>query len=750
MLRPFPPDSPARHLGPYQLLGYLGGGAMGDVHLACRIDAPTADPARMVVVKTIRGDLEQDRHFQRRFAREYAAARAVRSRFTADLVNGRANGEEPWLATAYVPGPTLTKAVAESGPLDEPAVRALGAALADALLGVHSAGLLHRDLKPDNILLCADGPRLIDFGVSRAFDASALTQPGMPVGTRSFMAPEQLDGKNSLTAATDVFSLGISLYFAATGRNPFVFSHTAREKDSRIEDLLSEVPAGLRPVLARCMRVRPAERATPEWITEQWEVPNGAFPWAPGVQALIAKNEAAARQCGAALLEQLTTIGKDASAPHPPTLPGSGPTRLASAQPRPRQGLISALKLLSVTMALLVVSASEPERPARPESAPQKQAAALPAYLTPYTGEGRPRDFGKGATSRLHRPANWSPWTSRAQPRTGPCALDGTVLLCASEGGGLTALDANYGHMLWSHKGDTSAEGSTAANLGVVAGVAYVNGPRGTDGYRVRDGVRVTHHDPPPGRYTMGGAETVDGVMYSVYAGPYNGDGTGLLTARKLGSGDEGVGDAGRELWRIPVPGGPQQPLVAEGRVYVPRRIQGLVSYDARTGGDRVDSDGVSCEWGQARDGRLICVGDDEQGGVHILDARTLKRRSLIGRGRYMRSSPALGPDGLLAIGDGKSVSLHNLTTGRTLWTEDVTPLDGNPGPLYFAEDRLIQVNGAETVDYAVSSGEATFREYPGPKGWESNELLTNGECIAVGGILYVTFSDGTVVSGYL
>ncbi|WP_329540858.1 protein kinase domain-containing protein [Streptomyces sp. NBC_01358] len=743
MLDPFPPEGTPRQIGPYRLLGRLGSGAMGEVHLGCHATALTADPARMVVVKTIRGDLELNSHFRRRFAREYAAARAVRSPYTATLVGGRADDEDPWLATAYAPGPSLAEAVHLRGPLDEQAVRALGAALADALRGVHAAGLLHRDLKPDNILLCADGPRLIDFGIARAFDASALTRAGSRVGTTSYMSPEQLLGSSGLTAATDVFSLGMSLYFAATGRNPFASYRERGTADGPVADLLADAPAGLRPVLARCLRTRPAGRATPEWIAEQWAVPTGAFSWAPGVRALIAEDEKAARQCGAALLAYQTTADRDAGVLPTPTL-GGGTVRPPKRR-KPRRVALSALAVLSVTSALLVVSADEAQQPA-----PEAPAAALAAYLAPYTGEGRPRDFGKGAVSRLHRPANWSPWTGRAQPRTGPCALDGTVLLCAGTGGALTALDANYGHTLWSHRGDASAAGATAANLAVIAGVAYVNGPRGTDGYRVRDGDRVVHHDPPPGRYTMGGAETLDGVMYSVYAGPFDGDGTGLLTARRLGSGDEGRGDGGRELWRVPVPGGPQQPLVAGGRVYVPRLLQGLVSYDARTGGDRVESDGVSCEWGQVRDGRLVCVGADEQGGVHVLDARTLKRRALVGRGRHVRSGPALGPGGLLAIGDGETVSLHDLDTGRTLWSESVEHMDGNPGPLYFADDRLIQVNGAEITKFAVASGEPLSRTYPGPKDWETDELLQNGECLAVGGILYVTFSDGTVVSGYL
>ncbi|MFI1016254.1 protein kinase [Streptomyces sp. NPDC020965] len=752
MLEPFPPEHPPRLVGPYRLLARLGSGGMGEVHLACHALAPTADPARMVAVKTIRGDLELDSRFRRRFAREYAAARAVRSPYTAALVDGRADDEDPWLATAYVPGPSLAEAVGRSGPLDEPAVRALGAALADALRGVHGAGLLHRDLKPANILLSATGPRLIDFGIARAFDASALTRAGAVVGTPSFMAPEQLAGRQALTAATDVFSLGSCLYFAATGRIPFEIAdiaaigdpRTARQDDGRTAALLSEVPPGLRPVLGRCLRARPAGRATPEWIAGQWAVPAGAFPWPPGVRTLIADHEEAARRCGAVLLAQLTTGDRDAPVPHAPTLRGDVPLgstpRLV--RRKPRRALIAALAVLSVTAAVLVVSADD-----RGKSPPKRPAAVLPAHLAPYTGEGRPRDFGKGAVSRLHRPTNWSPWTGRAQPGTGPCALDGTILLCASEGGGLTALDADYGRQLWFHRG-APGPGASPANLAVVAGVAYVNGARGTDGFRVSDGERVVHHDPPPGRH-MGGAETVDGVMYSVYAGLSDSDDSGLLIARKLGTGEGDGVDGGRELWRVRLSGGPQHPLVAEGRVYVPRR-QGLISFDARTGGGRVDSDGVDCEGGRVREGRLVCVGADEQGGVHILDARTLKRRSVIGRGRQVASGPALGPGGLLAIGDGKTTSVHNMATGRTLWSKSLRYLDGRPGPLYFADDRLIGVNGAQVTAFAMASGEDRTTEFPGPKDWQTDELLANGECLAVGGILYITFSDGTVVSGYL
>lgn len=215
MLDPLP--GPPRHIGPYRLFALIGAGGMGEVYLARehRAGAP------LVAVKTVRADLDVDREFRIRFRREIAAARAVSGPGTAALLDGDADARVPWLATEYVPGPALAETVARCGPLPVPVVRALGARLARALAAVHAAHVLHRDLKPGNVLLTPEGPKLIDFGIAQAFEATALTAAGMVVGTPGFMAPEQIEGSHAVVPASDVFALGAVLCHAATGRGPF-------------------------------------------------------------------------------------------------------------------------------------------------------------------------------------------------------------------------------------------------------------------------------------------------------------------------------------------------------------------------------------------------------------------------------------------------------------------------------------------------------------------------------------------------
>ncbi|CAM5424854.1 serine/threonine-protein kinase [Streptomyces tanashiensis] len=261
MLEALPPGPP-RLLGPYRLLARLGAGGMGEVHLACRADAPTADPYRMVALKTVREDLEVDGDFRTRFRREIAAARAVDGPGVARLVDADADAPSPWLATEYVPGPSLAEAVVRSGALPVAAVRALGVALARALADVHAVKMLHRDLKPANVLLAAAGPKLIDFGIAQAFEATALTSTGLVVGSPGFMSPEHLVGSRAVVPSSDVFCLGAVLAFAASGRGPFHDDEMAAViyRISRAEAGLDGVPEELRPAVERCLRLDPAKR----------------------------------------------------------------------------------------------------------------------------------------------------------------------------------------------------------------------------------------------------------------------------------------------------------------------------------------------------------------------------------------------------------------------------------------------------------------------------------------------------------
>ncbi|WP_416970423.1 serine/threonine-protein kinase [Streptomyces sp. 4F14] len=249
--------------GGYRLVARLGAGGMGRVYLSY------TRGGRAVAVKVVRPELADDPVFRKRFHREVKAARRVRGAYTAELVDADADGVPPWLATLYVPGPSLSQLVARRGALPVSAVLWLMAGVAEALHAIHEVGVVHRDLKPSNVLLAADGPRVIDFGISTALDSTLHTTQGAAIGTPQFMAPEQASA-GEITPATDVFSLGQTVAFAALGE-PLYGSGTALHVMYRIVNSdpdLSALPAQLRPILARCLAADPQERATPAEIVE--------------------------------------------------------------------------------------------------------------------------------------------------------------------------------------------------------------------------------------------------------------------------------------------------------------------------------------------------------------------------------------------------------------------------------------------------------------------------------------------------
>ncbi len=268
-------------VGSYRLIQRLGAGGMGQVYLG------RSPGGRLVAVKVIRPELAAESGFRARFAREVAAARTVSGMFTAPVVDADTDGPRPWLATVYVPGPSLTEAVAERGPLPAPMVLTLAAGLAEALVAIHSVGLVHRDLKPSNVLLADDGPRVIDFGISRAADASVLTQTGMILGSPGFLSPEQAEGL-PVGPPSDVFSLGAVLTFAASGAGPFGEGTVAAlvYRVVNAEPNLSGVPAQVRPLVARCLAKDPAARPSAQAILAEagaGPLTPASWPAGPGV-----------------------------------------------------------------------------------------------------------------------------------------------------------------------------------------------------------------------------------------------------------------------------------------------------------------------------------------------------------------------------------------------------------------------------------------------------------------------------------
>ncbi|MDX3548068.1 serine/threonine-protein kinase [Streptomyces europaeiscabiei] len=262
VFQPLQADDPPQVAG-YRLAARLGAGGMGRVYLS------HTQGGRPVAIKVVRPELADDPAFRRRFGREIKAARRVRGAYTAELIDADPDGVPPWLATLYVPGPSLAEAVARRGPLPVPAVLWLMAGVAEALQAIHDEGIVHRDLKPSNVLLAADGPRVIDFGISLASGLTSNTATGTAVGTPQFMAPEQATG-GDVTTATDVFALGQTAAFAALGV-PLYGDGPSVSVLYRIvhsEPDLSVLPQQLRPMMARCLAVDPADRPTPAEVVE--------------------------------------------------------------------------------------------------------------------------------------------------------------------------------------------------------------------------------------------------------------------------------------------------------------------------------------------------------------------------------------------------------------------------------------------------------------------------------------------------
>ncbi|WP_229914023.1 serine/threonine-protein kinase [Streptomyces capitiformicae] len=249
-------------IGPYRIVGRLGSGGMGWVYLG------RSPAGREVAVKVVRPELAAEPEFRERFAREVAAARVVSGAYTAAVVDADTEAELPWLATLYVPGPSLAEAVRADGPLPEAQVRSLGAGLVEALQAIHAARVVHRDLKPANVLLAGDGPRVIDFGISRVDGAPGLTRVGIVVGTPPFMSPEQIRGAR-VGPPSDVFSLGGVLVYALTGRPPHGSGEGVRVEVVRGTPQLDGVPARLRPIISRCLAKRPEERPQLTEILEE-------------------------------------------------------------------------------------------------------------------------------------------------------------------------------------------------------------------------------------------------------------------------------------------------------------------------------------------------------------------------------------------------------------------------------------------------------------------------------------------------
>ncbi|NUR29864.1 MAG: serine/threonine protein kinase, partial [Catenulispora sp.] len=253
---PLQKDDP-ESVGGYRLVDRIGAGGMGVVYWG------RSRSGRDVAVKVVHAQYAEDAVFRARFRQEIKAVRKVSGAFTAPVVDADPEAVRPWMATQYVAGSSLAQRIRDHGALHGTELRRLALGLVEALRDIHGAGVVHRDLKPANVLMAEDGPRVIDFGISRAAENhTALTETGQMIGTPPFMSPEQLTDARTVGFASDVFSLGALLVYAATGHGPFDADspYLTAYRVVHDEPVLDGVGRPMRAVLERCLAKEAGER----------------------------------------------------------------------------------------------------------------------------------------------------------------------------------------------------------------------------------------------------------------------------------------------------------------------------------------------------------------------------------------------------------------------------------------------------------------------------------------------------------
>ncbi|MER5514710.1 protein kinase [Streptomyces sp. NPDC002763] len=418
---PLHKDDP-RSIGGHRLVDRLGAGGMGVVYRA------RSRSGREVAVKVVHAQYAQDPVFRARFRQEVEAARRVSGAFTAAVVDADPEAEPPWMATQYVPGKSLAARIRDHGALRVTDLRPLALGLVEALRDIHRAGVVHRDLKPANVLIAEDGPRVIDFGISRAAENhNTLTETGQLVGTPPFMSPEQFTDARTVGPASDVFSLGALLVYCVTGRGPFDADspYLTGYRVVHNAPVLDGVTGPLRAVLERCLAKAPADR--------------------PGLDELAAEFERVLPEPAPGEPETLTLRLPSAGRPGAPAV---GTTVRPVTRRPPRRALL----VLSAVLATVLT-------------------AALTGFLLrgPWHGDGEARTGTTGATgSPASRwgtlPTGWKPWqtTVSAPAQRGVKKAPGyegdTSPTCVSDGGSVycggtallpTRVDAGTGRTLW-------------------------------------------------------------------------------------------------------------------------------------------------------------------------------------------------------------------------------------------------------------------------------------------------------------
>ncbi|MBE8473747.1 outer membrane protein assembly factor BamB family protein [Streptomyces justiciae] len=686
-----------RRIGPFEVLGRLGAGGMGLVYLA------RSASGRRVAIKTVRTELAEDQLFRVRFTREVEAARAVSGFYTAAVVDADPRAAVPWLATAYVPAPSLEEIVNECGPMPAQAVRWLAAGVAEALQSIHGAGLVHRDLKPSNVLVVEDGPRVIDFGIASGVSNTRLTMTNVAVGTPAYMSPEQAKDSRSVTGASDVFSLGSMLVFAATGHPPF---HGANPVETVFMLLregpdLEGLPDELRPLIESCMQMEAAGRPNPADLQAQLaphlfgsgsDDSGTASAWLPERAVSLIEARRNGRPAVKPGQGGRSGGGRPAPVPPPPShdpvvparvpvgAPDTGPVRLAGAPvpigpgPRVADARAAAVKAPPPEAGLVAswskprpgVNGADPAVPAPPPLAPETASGWRPwrfrmsndvwgtpsvagdlVYVTSF--EVHALDVATGRRSFKTRDVAWS-----------MAVADGRIH--ASDGPTLFALEAREGGDLWRLQTDAWVY-SLKADRGTV-----VTGTRG-------GGVQAWEASNGQKLWEITGAQT---DFESPEAGPALHEGTVYVWQdARLRALDARTGD---ERWSYPIGdaascgGVPVRVTQApDGYVYVSAGTR-VLALDVASGRVKWHFEAPAVFLcpptfvpGPAVTGGGVYLAD-YLGTVYALDAADGRDRWRIATEARSSIEPVLVAAGHVHVGSGKGLYTLDAVTGTPKW----------------------------------------------------------------------------------
>ncbi|MFJ3103013.1 PQQ-binding-like beta-propeller repeat protein [Streptomyces sp. NPDC086835] len=746
-----------RRIGPFEVLGRLGAGGMGLVYLA------RSASGRRVAIKTVRTELAEDQLFRVRFTREVEAARAVSGFYTAAVVDADPRAAVPWLATAYVPAPSLEEIINECGPLPAQAVRWLAAGIAEALQSIHGAGLVHRDLKPSNVLVVEDGPRVIDFGIASGVSNTRLTMTNVAVGTPAYMSPEQARDSRSVTGASDVFSLGSTLVFAATGHAPF---HGANPVETVFMLLregpdLEGLPDELRPLIDSCMQMEAGLRPTPEDLQAQLaphlfssgsDDSGTASAWLPAsATTMIETRRGGGRP-------QATPQRPAPSRPTPPPVPPAPP----QPQSAPPQSMAAPVRLPGSNVPI-----GPGPRVADTGRAVVAEAGPATGWVRPPGGAvaAPPSPVPPPAQAPEPGPAHWRPWRFRMSNDVwGTPVVDGDLLYVTSFE--VHALDVGTGRRQFKTR-------DVAWAMAVAAGRIHAS-----------DGPTLYALDAATGneRWRL----QTDAWVYSLKV-----DRGTVLTGTRGGGVQAWEASNGEKLWEIT---GAQSdfetpeagPAIFGDTVYVWKDAR-LRALEARTGDERWSypiGDAASCgnvpvRVQPAPDGYVyVCAGTrvlavditsglvrwhfeapavflsppafapgpavtgggvylaDYLGTVYALDATTGKDRWRIATESRQSSEPVLVAAGNVHVGSGSALYTLDAVTGTPMWR---FAAGGEVVGAPVVADGRVHFGSADHVLYTLDASGGQLR-------WK---LATGGEItgspVARNGVVYACSKDRCV-----